>query len=480
MNRTSSPDLLIRLDRSGPPLRAQLEEQLREAIRSGRLAPGLALPSSRVLARDLGVSRGVVVDAYAQLGAEGYLVARQGAPTLVAEAAAEPAGAAAGAAREGAAAGAARGGAAVPGGAPRPPRFDFRPGGPDVSLFPRAAWLASLRRALRSAPDARFDYGDPRGAPELRLALARYLGRVRGVAADPERVVVTSGMAQGMALFCRALVAQGGRRIGVEDPSNKPGRDQLTANGLAVVPVPVDDDGLRVDLLERLSPDAAFVAPAHQFPLGVVLAPERRAALIDWAARTNALVIEDDYDAEYRYDRAPVGAVQGLAPELVAYGGSVSKTLAPGLRLGWLVAPERLAQGIVDAKATDDLGTPVVEQLALADFLERGELDRHLRRTRTVYRKRRDTLVAALAAELPGSRPAGVAAGLHLVVHLPPDTDEQAVLQRARERGLGLSGLSEHRLEPGPPALLLGYGRIAEPAIAAGIAELAAAVGFAA
>jgi GntR family transcriptional regulator/MocR family aminotransferase len=461
MNRTSSLDLLIRLDRSGAPMRAQLEEQLREAIRSGRLAPGVALPSSRALAHQLGISRGVVVDAYGQLGAEGYLVARQGAPTLVAAASAAS--------------------TTVSEAAPaaRPPRFDFRPGGPDVSLFPRAAWLASLRRALRSAPDARFDYGDPRGAPELRLALARYLGRARGVAADPERLVVTSGMAQGMALLCRALVAQGGRRIGVEDPSNKPGRDQLVANGLEIVPVPVDDAGLQVDGLEDAAPDAAFVAPAHQFPLGVVLAPERRAALIDWAARTDALVIEDDYDAEYRYDRAPVGAVQGLAPELVAYGGSVSKTLAPGLRLGWLVAPERVAQGVVDAKATDDLGTPIVEQLALADFIERGELDRHLRRTRTVYRKRRDTLVGALAAELPGSRPAGVAAGLHLVVHLPPATDEEAVLRRARERGLGLSGLSEHRLRPGPPALLLGYGRIPESAIAAGIAELAAAVGFA-
>jgi len=461
IDRTSSLDLLVRLDRGGAPLRAQLEEQLRDAVRSGRLAPGLALPSSRALARELGVSRGVVVDAYAQLGAEGYLVARQGAPTLVSDAASPAAG------------------VPRPPATDRPPRFDFRPGGPDVSLFPRAAWLASLRRALRDAPDARLDYGDPRGAPELRLALARYLGRARGVACDPERVVVTSGMAQGMALLARALIAQGGRRIGVEDPSNKPGREQLAANGLEIVPVPVDDAGLRVDVLETLAPDAAFVAPAHQFPLGVVLAPERRAALIDWAERSAAIVVEDDYDAEYRYDRAPVGAVQGLAPELVAYGGSVSKTLAPGLRLGWFVAPERLAAGVVEAKASDDLGTPVVGQLALADFVERGELDRHLRRTRSVYRARRDELVAALARLLPGCEPAGVAAGLHLVVHLPPDTDERAVLERARATGVGLSGLSEHRVEPGPPALLLGYGRIAQAAIATGVAELAAAVRYA-
>jgi GntR family transcriptional regulator/MocR family aminotransferase len=461
VDRTSGLDLLVALDRGGAtPLRAQLEEQLRDAVRSGRLAPGVALPSSRSLARELGVSRGLVVDAYAQLGAEGYLVARQGAPTLVSDAASPALG------------------APRPPSADRPPRFDFRPGGPDVALFPRAAWLASLRRGLRDAPDARFDYGDPRGAPELRLALARYLGRVRGVACDPERVVVTSGMAQGMALLARALVAGGGRRIGVEDPSSAPGREQLAANGLEIVPVPVDEDGLRVDVLEALAPDAAFAAPAHQFPLGVVLAPKRRAALIEWAARSGAIVLEDDYDAEYRYDRAPVGAVQGLAPELVAYAGSVSKTLAPGLRLGWLVAPERLCEGVVAAKAADDLGTPVVEQLALADFLERGQLDRHLRRTRTIYRARRDTLVAALSRDLPDCPPAGVAAGLHLVMHLPPGADEGAVLERARSRGVGLYGLSEHRIEPGPPALLLGYGRIAEAAIAAAVAELAAAVRY--
>jgi len=453
---SSAIDLMVRLERRGAPLHAQLEEQLRGAVRSGRLAPGVALPSTRVLARDLGVSRGVVVDAYAQLAAEGYLLARQGAPTRVTHAASAADGALRAAAEE------------------RPPRFDFRPGGPDVSLFPRAAWLASLRRALRDAPDARLDYGDPRGAPELRGALARYLGRVRGVACAAERVVVTSGMAQGMAIFGRALLADGGRRrIGVEDPSSAPGRAQLAATGLEIVPVPVDADGLVVEPLERSALDAALVTPAHQFTTGVVLAADRRAALVDWAARRGALVLEDDYDAEYRYDRLPVGALQGLGPEHVAYAGSVSKTLAPGLRLGWLVVPDRLADAIAAAKASDDLGTPIVEQLALADFLERGELDRHLRRTRAVYRARRDSLVAALARHLPGARTAGVAAGLHLVVHLPEGVEEQVVLPAARARGVGLSGLSEHGVLPCPPALLLGYGRIAEPAIEAGVRALA-------
>jgi GntR family transcriptional regulator / MocR family aminotransferase len=451
-----APELLLRLDQRGGPLRAQLEDQLRDAVRAGRLRAGVALPSSRALARDLGVSRGVVVEAYAQLAAEGYLVARQGAPTRVSEAATPGSG------------------AAPPPAGERPPRFDLRTGRPDVSLFPRAAWLASLRRALRDAPDARLDYGDPRGAPELRSALARYLGRVRGVACDPERVVVTSGMAQGMALFARALRAGGARRLAMEDPSSAPGRGQLASNGLKIVAIPVDEEGLQTGALERADRiDAVMVTPAHQFPLGVVLAPERRAALLDWAARAGAVVLEDDYDAEYRYDRQPVGAVQGLGPELVTYAGSTSKTLAPGLRLGWLVTPERLVGAITDAKERDDLGTPVVEQLALADFLERGELDRHLRRTRSVYRARRDAMVEALGRLLPDCRPTGVAAGLHLVVHLPAGVDEQAVLEAARARGLGLAGISEHRVVPGPPALLLGYGRIAEPAIEPAVRALA-------
>ena len=448
-------DLLLHLDRNRPALRAQLEDQLRDAVRGGRLGPGAALPSSRALARELGVSRGVVVEAYAQLAAEGYLVARQGAPTRVSEAASPGPGATPVAAGE------------------RPPRYDFRTGRPDISLFPRNAWLASLRRALRDAPDARLDYGDPRGAPELRGALARYLGRVRGVAADPERVIVTSGMAQGMALFARALTAGGVRRMAMEDPSSAPGRGQLASNGLEIVPVRVDEDGLQVGWLDELGTDAVMITPAHQFPLGVVLAPERRAALLEWASRTGAVVLEDDYDAEYRYDRQPVGAVQGLAPDLVAYAGSTSKTLAPGLRLGWLVVPERLLDAVTAAKESDDLGTPVVEQLALADFLERGQLDRHLRRTRAVYRARRDALVAALERLLPECRPAGVAAGLHLVVHLPAGTDERAVLDVARSRGLGLSGISEHRVEPGPPALLLGYGRLPEPAVEPAVRLLA-------
>jgi GntR family transcriptional regulator/MocR family aminotransferase len=458
MRTSSDPELMVRLERGAGPLRAQLEDQLRTAVRTGRLAAGTRLPSTRALAQDLAVSRGVVVDAYAQLAAEGYLVARHGAPTRVSDAATRPAE------------------VAQPLPEERPPRFDFRPGGPDVSLFPRESWAASLRRGLRDAPHARLDYGDPRGAPELRGALASYLGRVRGVVSDPGCVIVTSGMAQGVALVGRTVLRRGGGRVGVEDPGSGPGRAQLAATGLEPRPMPVDSSGLRTDALARADLDLVLVTPAHQFPTGVVLAPGRRAALLDWAGR-GGLVLEDDYDAEYRYDRQPVGAVQGLAPERVVYAGSVSKTLAPALRLGWLVVPEPLVAELARAKAEDDLGTPVIEQLALADFLERGELDRHLRRTRALYRRRRDALIAALARQVPRLRPSGISAGLHLVAHLPAGYDESAVVEAARSRGIGLQGLGEHRLRPGPPALLLGYGRIAEPSIEAGVRELAGAVG---
>jgi GntR family transcriptional regulator / MocR family aminotransferase len=448
---------MLRLDRRvAPPLRVQLEQQLRDAVRAGSLAPGTALPSTRGLAAELGVSRGLVVEAYSQLVAEGYLVTRAGGTTRVSDTAGFQAAA-----------------TQLPA-EPRAPRYDFRPGAPDVALFPRRAWLASLRRALAGAPQARFDYGDPRGARELRMTLSQYLGRVRGVVAHPDAIVVTSGLAQGLAILGRTLGARGLHRIGVEDPGSAPLRRQMEASGLHTAPLPVDADGVRTDGLGDLA--AVLLTPAHQFPTGVVLAPGRRAALLEWAERTGALVVEDDYDAEYRYDRPPVGAMQGLDPRNVVYCGSVSKTLAPGLRLGWLVAPERLAAAVAEEKANDDLGTPVVEQLALADFIERGELDRHLRASRLEYRRRRDALVDALKHELPAVRVGGIAAGLHVAVYLPDGTDEAKVLEAARARGVGAHGLSEHRTSPGPPALLLGYGRVPVPAIAAGVRALSAAV----
>jgi GntR family transcriptional regulator / MocR family aminotransferase len=328
MNRTSSRELLVGLDRRAGPLHAQLEAQLREAVRSGRLAAGERLPSSRALAAELAVSRGVVVEAYGQLAAEGYLAVRPGAAPQVA------AGARAAAARP-----AER--------APALPRYDLRPGTPDLALFPRAAWAAAQRRALREVADADLGYPPPGGHRRLRVALAAYLGRVRGVQAAPERIVVCGGVAEAVALVGRVLRAGGARRVAVEDPSHPGTRELMGHSGLEIVPVPVDEGGVDVAAIIAAGVDAALLTPAHQSPTGVVLDPPRRAALAAWARDTGALVIEDDYDAEYRYDRHPVGALQGLAPDHVVHVHSVSKSLAPALRLGWAALPARLVAAVV-------------------------------------------------------------------------------------------------------------------------------------
>src|SRR5215218_9359627 len=396
---TIGPEVLVELRRDdAAPLGVQLEAGLRDAIRSGRLEAGARLPATRVLARDLGVSRRLVVEAYEQLRAEGYLEGRTGAGTFV------------------------RGGAtsAAPPPAPagtgplHPPtlRYDFFPGAPDLAGFPRADWLRATREALRRMPDPALGYPDAHGVPELRSQLAAYLRRVRGVVAEPERVVVAAGAQQAVALMAVALRAVLHRppRVAVEDPGFPRHRAILAEGGARLVPVPVDEDGLRVDLLASSGADAVLATPAHQSPTGVALAPDRRDALAAWA-RDGGIVIEDDYDAEFRYDRPPLGALQGLAPEHVLYAGSTSKTLAPALRLGWVVAP-----------------APFVRPLARARLMvDGGTYDRHLRAARRRYRERRDTLAAALDRHLPGARVAGIAAGLHAVVEPPAPVDEAAL-----------------------------------------------------
>jgi GntR family transcriptional regulator/MocR family aminotransferase len=462
LNETSQPlEVLVSVTRgAGRTLGEQIEDQLRDAIRSGRLRRGSRVPSTRDLARQLGVSRRVVVDAYAQLDAEGYLIIRQGSRPRVSDAAALVASVEAEAK------------------APSPrPRFDFRPSVPDLSAFPRTAWLRSVREALGGLADAELDYGDPRGVESLRVALAEYLGRVRGVVASPGRILVTSGYAQGRALVCRALAAAGAKRIAIEDPSHPEQRATMVRSGLELVPIPVDEDGLRVDQLDAAAVDAVVLTPAHQFPSGAVLSGERRAALLDWLRARDAVAIEDDYDAEYRYDRAPVGALQGLEPERIVYAGTTSKTLAPALRLGWLAVPERLLEAVVYEKRLADLGSAHIDQHALAGFLARGELDRHLRRMRGRYRKKRDALVEALAEALPDAEVQGIAAGLHAAVRLPAGCDEPAILDEARHRGIELAAMGDYRIETGgPPALLLGYAQSPEATIRAGVTALGEAV----
>jgi GntR family transcriptional regulator / MocR family aminotransferase len=461
LDDTSQPiELLVSVDRGAPAtLGAQIEDQLRRAIRAGALHTNARVPSTRDLAGQLGISRRVVVDAYAQLAAEGYLTLRQGArPRVAAAPAAE-------AAETPAAS------------APPPPRFDFRPSHPDVSSFPRAGWLRALRQALSTMTDAELGYGDPRGVEALRAGLSEYLGRVRGVVSAPERVLITCGYSQAHGLLCGALAAAGARRIAFEDPSDDERRLAAARAGLDVVAVPVDAEGIRVDELARSGADAVILTPAHQFPTGVVLSAGRRTALLAWLREANAIAIEDDYDAEYRYDRAAVGALQGLAPERVVYAGSVSKTLAPALRLGWLVLPPALLEAVTFEKHLADMGSSRVDQHAFAGFLARGELDRHLRRMRIRYRRRRDALVAALAAELPDATVEGIAAGLHATVRLPKTDDEDRIVAEATARRIALGTVDRYRVAPGHrPLLLLGYAAAAEPAIRAGISALREAV----
>jgi GntR family transcriptional regulator / MocR family aminotransferase len=454
MNRTSSRELLVTLRRGDGLLHAQVEGQLRDGVRSGRLAAGERLPSSRALAAELGVSRGVVVEAYGQLAAEGYLVIARGAAPRVAPGAAEA--------------------AAPPAERPAAPlRYDLRPGTPDLALFPRAAWAAAQRRALREVADAELGYPPPGGHPRLRVALAGYLGRVRGVQAAPERIVVCGGVAEAVAMVGRVLRAGGAGRIAIEDPSHPGTRELIAHSGVEIVPVAVDDGGIDVAAVVASGADAVLVTPAHQSATGVVLEPARRAALAAWARDTGALVIEDDYDAEYRYDRHPVGALQGLAPDHVVHVHSVSKTLAPALRLGWAAVPARLIAAVVDEKRLSDLGSPVLEQLTLAAFLERGELDRHLRRTRPIYRRRRDALLTALT----GLEVEGVAAGLHVLARLPPGLSEAAAVAAAAARGVAVNELAPHVAgTPRAPSLLLGYTRLPEPALAEAGRRLRAAL----
>jgi GntR family transcriptional regulator/MocR family aminotransferase len=469
-NLSPVSELVVELDREGAEaLHHQIEASIRGRIRSGALPAGVALPASRALAAGLGVSRGVVVEAYAQLVAEGYLTSRSGGYTQVATtptpAASIP---------EVASPPPEPNMSGAPWSRPSPPAVDFGYGRGNLAAFPRAAWLRSVRRVLTETPDSRLGYLDGRGAVELRSALAAYLNRVRGTQATPETIIITNGYAQAASLLLGLLAVRGAGIVAVEDPSaSDDARPIAEALGMQVVGVPVGDDGVDVASVAGLTADALVLTPSHQWPTGGVLAPEARAAVLEWAQRTGSLVIEDDYDAEYRYDRAPVGAIQGLDPERVVYVGTASKTLAPGFRLGWAILPPDLIAPFADAKLLHDRGSPILDQLTFADFLTRGEFDRHLRRMRPVYRARRDALLRALGEHLPDLEPAGIAAGLHLVAWLPADIDEPALIEAAAGEGVAVAGVTPYRLAPSPRGgLIFGYSNLSERQIAEGIARL--------
>ena len=447
----------VHLELEGTRVRAGLESALREAVRTGRLQAGSRLPSSRSLAADLGLARNTVAAAYAQLVAEGWLTARQGSGTLVAD---RPASVEAP--------------AASPEATERRVRYDLRAGSPDVAAFPRTGWLAAARRALAVAPADALGY-EHAGVAELREALAEYLARARGVHASPERIVVCSGFAQGLMLLCAALRAGGATSVATEAFGHRAHREAIAAAGLRSPAVRVDGGGAVVD--EFRDADALLLTPAHQFPLGPALVADRRTLAVDWARASGGLIVEDDYDGEFRYDRLPVGAMQALAPEHVVYAGTASKSLAPGVRLGWLVLPARLVAAVVEARRLAG-GPSAIEQLTLAELIRSGAYDRHVRRARLVYRRRRDRLVAALARSVPAVTVTGIAAGLHAVVELPAGSSEDELVTRARARGLAVEGLGTYRATgTHPPALVVGYGTPPEHAFSGAVARLCATLG---
>jgi len=459
----TGPDLLLLLAPTGRgTLRRQLRESIRDAIRGGRLPSGSRLPSSRALAADLGVSRGVVVDAYAQLSAEGFLSGRKGSGTVVAET-----------------------GGYLPKHASdvlatverhRTSEIDLRPGPPDLRTFPRTAWAKVTRDVLRSIADADLGYASPWGVEILREQLSAYLARVRGVMSEPADLVIVTGATQGMTLLVRTLYAAGVGDIAVEAPSNPVQRQVLTRYGVRIWDVPVDREGLDVDVLADTPARAVIVTPGHQYPCGMVMSPARRSALTRWADRVDGWVIEDDYDTVFRYDKMQVGAVQALSPARVALVGSVSKSLAPGLRLGWVVCPPNLVSDLRMAKRDDDFGSAVLEQHALARLIDTGEYDRHVRRLRKHYRKRRDTLVTALEREVPDAVAEGYAAGLHLLLRLPAEVIEEQYVAAAETQGVAVLGTAAmYGTLPPRPGIVIGYGRTSPTMLEEAARRLAAA-----
>ncbi|GAA2072894.1 PLP-dependent aminotransferase family protein [Actinomadura alba] len=442
--------------------RSGLERALRQAIRTGRLAAQTRLPSTRALAAELNIARGTVSAAYDQLIAEGYLSARTGSGTVVTG-------------RPEIRAPAKRPVSEAP-----PPRYDLRPGSPDVSAFPTAAWLRATRRALDHAPAAAYDYGDPRGRIELRTALAEYLGRARGVLTTPEQIVITSGYVHALALLADVIGGVAPATIAMEDPGLSFHRDVVRHARARVVALPVDERGARTDLLSTAAFSdvrAVVVTPAHQYPTGVTLHPQRRHAVAEWTGARDGLVIEDDYDGEFRYDRQPVGALQGMAPDHVAYVGTTSKTLGPALRLGWMVLPERLIEPVTEAKRHTVMHTETIGQLTLADLIASHAYERHIRACRLRYRRRRDLLISRLGPRSERRFTVyGIAAGLHVMISLPATgPSEERILTDAADQGLALGDLGSHWHTPGdrPQGLIIGYGTPGEGAYPAALDTMA-------
>lgn len=454
-----------------------LARQIRLALADSRLPVGSRLPATRVLAGELGVSRGVVTEAYQRLIDDGHLAGRGRNGTIVVGApAASPT---------------ATGSPTLAGPpSPRsvfaaapsadifdamrvaPARIDLSPGLPDLAAFPRAAWLRAERRVLGHLAASDFGYGDPRGTPALRLAIADWIARNRGIRADPGEILIVAGTAQTLTLVGQVLRDDGISAVAVEDPGSLGARQHLRNCQLETPPVAVDAEGVRVDELRATGAAAVLLTPAHQFPTGVVLRGSRRSELTHWARESGGLIIEDDYDAEHRYDRAPVPALRSVLAENVFYAGSVSKLLAPALRIGWLLAPPKYRDALVDAKRFADLGNAALPQLVLAQFMESGAMERQLRLLRRHHRRRRDAMIEAVNTHLPSAIVHGAAAGLHLTITFEAEFADTDLAAAALARAVKVHPLSWHSQRPHQPGLVLGYAASTPADISQGVATL--------
>ncbi|MFG2195578.1 PLP-dependent aminotransferase family protein [Streptomyces sp. NPDC048639] len=465
-----------------------LAGRLRQAMADGRLPVGSRMPPTRVLAAELRVSRGVITEAYRRLTEDGHVEGHgRGGTVVVAVPLGPPAAPAASEPSPGPAAHARQ--RTVPGvlftGEPDDgvfdalrsarARVDLTPGQPDLAAFPRAAWLRAERAVLTEMSAEQLGYGDPRGAAPLRRAVADWLARSRGIRVEADEVLVVAGIAQALTLVHPVLRADGIDTVAVEEPGSFGTRRHLQHGGLVTPPVPVDDDGVRVDALRATGARAVLLTPAHQFPTGVVTSGERRRELLRWVA-DGGLIVEDDYDAEHRYDRPPVPALRALLADRVCYMGSVSKLLAPALRIGWVVPPPAYRDALTDAKRFTDLGNAVLPQLVLARLMESGDLERHLRMLRGRHRRRRDAMIRAIAEHVPGAVVHGAAAGLHLTVTYRQDVPDTDLAAAALARGVKCQPLSWHRQLPGPAGLVLGYAACPPGVVAEGVAALGEAL----
>lgn len=427
---------------------------MRGAIRSGALGADEQLPSTRVLAEDLGVSRGVILRVYSQLAAEGYISLRQGAAPTV------------------------RAGGLDSKTLPPPNGsagvvYDLRPHLPDVATFPRQPWLRAVRESLAQARIADLGYSDSAGLWDLRVAVANYLSRARGVTTHPAQTLITAGSTHSLSLLSRVLARSGKTRMAFENPSHRLLRAVAAMGDQTVVPAAIDELGIRPDTIDCT--DSIVVSPAHQFPTGVVLAPKRRKALVHWAQQTGVLILEDDYSAEFRYDGAPTAALQSLAPDDVVYLGSTGKTFAPALRLGWMVVPEALVDDLSRELACNMLHVSGLDQLAFARFLQCGDFERHLRRMRQVYGARRNFITELLADVLPGHEVRGIAGGLHVVLGMPSHFGAASVRLEAKALGIGVDSIDQHTFADfeGPAGLVIGYGALPEPTLERALQRLA-------